>query len=323
MRKQKRSRGSRRLRGISTTKRWRTRKQGGAEKKCLFINWGPKIGLGNQLCIYAAAVRIAKALSNWDICIPPAVNNPHASTDYRFLFKQGRPVERTGDIKERMTAASDVVHKNKNVFFGSWKNTDLVVNSGTNFKNAAKNLRMKSTEKPEVGYYQNYGSIEPAIATIRPEIQEELTKRYESEGLIKEPDSSAFIHIRYGDYKKINLLSSIDYFKAAKARLEKESTIKTIYLISDKAGMGWAKKEGLTATTAQTVYPIDDPDELKVLYYMSQCKAGACISASTYSIWGAIMGPATNDSSLIIYPARWNGMITGTHIDFPERWVML
>lgn len=121
----------------------------------------------------------------------------------------------------------------------------------------------------------------------------------------------------------MNLLSSMDYFKAAKARLEKESTIKTIYLISDKTGMDWAKKEGLTATTAQTVYPIDDPDELKVLYYMSQCKAGACISASTYSMWGAIMGPATNDSSLITYPAQWNGTITGKHIDFPERWVML
>lgn len=46
---------------------------------------------------------------------------------------------------------------------------------------------MKSTEEPEVGYYQNYGSIEPALATIRPEINEELSKRYGSESLIKDP----------------------------------------------------------------------------------------------------------------------------------------
>lgn len=318
MRKQKRSRYSRRLRGISTTKRWRTRKQGGAEKKCLFINWGPKIGLGNQLCIYAAAVVLVKKIKNWNLCIPPAPHNPHAPTDYRFLFKQGRPVERTPDIQGRINVAK-VVHKNKNVFFASWNPEDLVVNSGTNFKNTTKNLRMKSTEEPEVGYYQNYGSIEPALATIRPEINEELSKRYGSESLIKDPNSSAFIHIRYGDYKHINLVSPIDYFKNGRARLEKESTIQTIYLISDKSGIEWAKKEGL----ATSLELIDDTDELKVLYYMSQCKAGACISASTYSMWGAIMGPATNDSSTIIYPTQWNGTISGKNIGFPARWIML
>lgn len=127
MRKQKRSRYSRRLRGISTTKRWRTRKQGGAEKKCLFINWGPKIGLGNQLCIYAATVVLVKKIKNWNVCIPPAPHNPHAPTDYRFLFKQGRPVERTPDIQGRINVAK-VVHKNKNVFFASWNPEDLVVN---------------------------------------------------------------------------------------------------------------------------------------------------------------------------------------------------
>lgn len=319
--KQKRSRYSRRLRGISTTKRRRTRKQAGGEKKCLFINWGPKIGLGNQLCIYAATVIVKNKLKEWDICIPPVENNPHTSTDYRFLFKQGRSVEMTPEIKGRVDAAV-VVHKNKDIRHGSWKNTDLIANSGDDFKNSTKNLRMKTTEEPEGGYYQNYGSIEPAIATIRPEIQEELTKRYSSEGLIKEPDSSAFIHIRYGDYKEVKLVSPIEYFKEAKARFDKESAIKTVYLISDKAGIEWATQEGLT-TGEKTVHTIDDPDELKVLYYMSQCKAGGCISASTYSMWGAIMGPGTNDSSVMIYPSKWNGMVTGAYFGFPERWIML
>jgi hypothetical protein len=325
MRKQTRSRRSRRLRGVSTTKRWRTRKHGGAEKKCLFINWGPKIGLGNQLFIYAAAVRILKKLSQWDLCIPPALENPHTSTDYRFLFKQGRPVELTEEIQERIRAAPVILHKNKNVRHGSWTNTDLSINSGDEFKNATKNIRMKTTLDPEGGYYQNYGSIESAIPTIRPEIQDELTQRYKSETLIKDPNSSAFIHIRYGDYnnKNVELVSDIEYFKDAKARLEKESAVKTIYIISDKDGIEWATKEGLTAPSEKPVQTVDDPDELKVLYYMSQCKAGACMSASTFSVWGAIMGPATNNSSLIIYPQKWNGMVTGQHIHLPERWIML
>ena len=323
MRKQKRSRHSRRLRGISTTKRRRTRKQLGGENKCLFINWGPKIGLGNQLFIYAATVIVKNKLKNWDICIPPVQDNPHTSTDYRFLFKQGRPVELTPDMKERVSGAAAVIHKNKNIRHGSWKNTDLVLNSADELKNSTKNLRMKTTEDPEGGYYQNYGSIEPAIATIRPEIQEELTKKYGTDSLIQDPGSSAFIHIRYGDYKDYNLTSSIQYFKDAKARFEKESAIKTLYIISDKAGIQWAKDEQLSAPGEKTIHLIEDPDELKVLYYMSQCKAGGCISASTYSIWGAIMGPATNDSSVIIHPSKWNGMVTGKDIHFPERWTML
>jgi hypothetical protein len=332
--KQKRSRYSRRLRGISTTKRRRTRKQAGGEKKCLFINWGPSLGLGNQLCIYAAAVIVKNKLKNWDICIPPAEKNPHTSTDYRFLFKQGRSVEITPEIQGRIDAAV-LIHKNKDIRHGSWKNVDLIANSGDEFKDPAKNLRLKTTIEPEGGYYQNYGSIEPAIATIRPEIQEELAKKYGNETLIKEPDSSAFIHVRYGDYKGIDLVSSIGYFKDAKARLEKESAIKSIYIISDKDGIAWVTSEGLTAagTTGPSgptapagekpIHLIDEPDELKVLYYMSQCKAGGCISASTYSIWGAIMGPGTNDSSVIIYPSTWNKMTGGKDLAFPERWVML
>lgn len=320
--KQKRSRYSRRLRSISTTKRRRTRKQAGGEKKCLFINWGPRIGLGNQLCIYAATVIVKNKLKNWDICIPPVENNPHTSTDYRFLFKQGRPVEMTPDIKGRVDTAR-VIHKDKDIRHGSWKNVDLIANSGDEFKNSTKNLRMKTTEEPEGGYYQHYGSIEPAIATIRPEIQEELTKNYGSDTLIKDPASSAFIHIRYGDYKQVNLLSPIEYFKNGRARLEKESTIKTIYIISDKSGIEWATKEGVTTPGEKSIHLIDDPDELKALYYMSQCKAGGCISASTYSIWGAIMGPEANDSSVITYPSTWNKMVDGKDMGFPKRWIML
>ena len=318
MRKQKHSR---RLHSIS--KKRRTRKQRGGEKKCLFINWGPKIGLGNQLFIYAATVVVKNKLKHWDICIPPVKDNPHTSTDYRFLFKQGRPVDLTPEMKERINSAAAVIHKNKNVRHGSWKNTDLVVNSGDEFKNSTKNLRMKTTEEPEGGYYQNYGSIESAIEKIRPEIQEELTKKYGSDALIAEPAKSAFIHIRYGDYKEYKLISSMGYFKDAKARLEKESAIKSIYIISDKAGIEWATKEGLTTKGEKTVHTIDEPDELKVLYYMSQCKAGACISASTYSVWGAIMGPGTNDSSVIIYPSVWNKMVNGKDIDLPDRWIFL
>lgn len=320
MRKQKRSRSSRKLRSISTTKRRRTRQRGG-DKKCLFINWGPKIGLGNQLCIYAAAVVIKNKLKEWDICIPPVKDNPHTKTDYRSLFKQGRPVEESPEIKERIQAAA-LIHKHKDIRHGLWKNTDLIVNSGDEFKNSTKNLRMKTTEEPEGGYYQNYGSIKPAIETVRAELQKELASRYGSDTTVEKPDSAAFIHIRYGDYKSNSMNASMDYYKAAKARLEKEAAIEIIYIISQKDGTQWAKEEGLLTEAGKTIRVIDEEDELKVLYIMSQCKAGACISPSTYSMWGAILGPGERESSTIIYPSKWI-KISGKDLNFPERWIVI
>lgn len=313
-RKAKQSRSSRMFRTRSSRKRQR-----GGEKKCLFINWGPGVGIGNQLCIYAAATIIKDKVKNWDLCIPPMKNNPHTDTDYRFLFTQGRPVEIKPEIEERIRVAT-LVHKNKNIRHGPWKNTDLVTNSGDPLGNSTKNLRMKTTEEPEAGYYHNYGSIEPILDKIRPELQEKLAQRYKSQ--VEVPESSAFIHIRHGDYEKYKILSPMEYYKAAKARLEQEAGIGTIYILSEPTGIAWAKQEGLAQEAGKKIITIDDSDELKVLYIMSRCKGGACISASTYSMWGAILGPAENKSSMIIYPSKWIH-ISAKELSFPERWIQI
>jgi len=264
-------------------------------------------------------VILKNKLKDWDICIPPARNNPHTETDYRFLFKQGRPVDDTPDMKERIGKAT-LIHKDKNVRHGYWKNSDLVTNSGDELKDPTKNLRMKTTAEPEAGLYQNYGAIEPAINSVRPELQEELTKRYGSDKTVENPETAAYIHIRYGDYKLFNMNSSMDYYRKAKARLEKESQIETLYIISQPDGIQWAREEGLLKESNKRMVVVDEKDELKVLYIMSQCKAGACISASTFSIWGAILGPVTNEKSLMIYPSKWI-QISGKDLHFPERWI--
>lgn len=308
----KRSRPSRKVR---STKGWRTRRRRGGQKKCLFINWGKGIGLGNQLCIYAAAVVIKNKLMNWDLCIPPVVGNPHATTDYRFLFKQGKPIEKTPEVTQQIASAI-VVHKNKNVTHGKWKNNDLIINSGDELSNTSKNLRMKTTNEPETGYYQNYASIEPAIGIVRPEIQALLDSRYGSSNPIENPDSAAFIHVRHGDYDTYQIMSSIEYYKAAKDKFQSTPAIKTIYIISEASGIEWAKNNGLT----EGVKTIDDSDELKALYCMSQCKAGGCISASSFSVWGAILGPEKN--GIVIYPSKWI-KTTGSVWSFPEKWIQI
>jgi hypothetical protein len=230
------------------------------------------------------------------------------------LFKQGNPVEKTKEIAKRIADAT-LIHKDKDIRNGEWKAEYLVKDSG-NELTEGKDLRLKSTDEPEAGYYQNYASIAPAIPIIRPELQAQLDSRYGT-SRIENPDSTAFIHIRYGDYKTFSINASMDYYKAAKAKLL-EYPVKTIYLISDVEGIKWATSEGLTEGT-QT---IDDPDELKALYIMSQCKAGACISPSTYSLWGAILGPATNDAAIIVYPSTWI-KISATELSLPKSWIQI
>ena len=276
----------------------RTRKlKGGSAKSCLFINWDIGIGIGNQLCIYAAAVRIKNALKHWDICIPP-LKQKHSDVDYRYLFKQGIPVERDD---ERIGKAG-LVHSNIQPWHDAWNTKDLVAHSGNIFQDPTKNIRLKSVT--EEGYYHNYSSIAPAIDSVRTDILEELSKQYGGEsGRIKNPSSSAFLHIRHGDYAEWGVVADKSYY--IKGLQELEKTIEDIYIISTKEGIEWANSEEILGGATRNIHIIDDDDELKVLYLMSLCKAGACISPSTYSMWGAILGPQTNAESRIFYPSKW------------------
>jgi hypothetical protein len=53
---------------------------------------------------------------------------------------------------------------------------------------------------------------------------------------------------------------------------------------------------------------------------MALCKAGAVISGSTFGIWGAVLGPGGNDSSLIVYPKKWMFLGNSSTLKLPERW---
>jgi len=100
--------------------------------------------------------------------------------------------------------------------------------------------------------------------------------------------------------------------------------IKNIFVISDD--VPWCKEQKFETKTGKPLNWIDDPlkqkDELYTLYIMMLCLGGAIISASTFSSWGAILGPDQNPESMIIYPDIW---ITGPSqpIEFPPRWIVV
>jgi hypothetical protein len=121
------------------------------------------------------------------------------------------------------------------------------------------------------------------------------------------------MHVRRGDYGKVSL--SAEYYNRGLAELEPNEKIKKLYILSDD--MAWCK--ATTWNTHKETIWFDEPDEMKALYLMSLCHAGALLSASTFSTWGAILGADKNPESVIVYPKDW---ITGpsSRIKFPERW---
>lgn len=271
------------------------RQRGGNPEKCIFVTL--LSGLGNQLYVYAAAI-VAKRRTGLPICLLPDTGNVHSKTDYTtVLFKQGTPVD--GEVlKSRIEASTHILQSVVNPH-NSWKNTNIAENS-------SKNMRLAIT------FFQNYGAIQSAIPTIREDFKKVFEERYPG---FKDtiPATSAFMHVRKGDYGGASL--DREYYQRALKELNPVEGIKDIYVLSDD--IPWCKEQKWESS--KTIQWFESSDELHALYLMSLCVAGAIISASTFSTWGAILGADQNESSTIIYPEGW---ITGpsSKIEFPSRW---
>jgi hypothetical protein len=141
------------------------------------------------------------------------------------------------------------------------------------------------------------------------------------EGLYPDIDidpGTAFIHVRRGDYtneqNKIHLLE-MDYYNKAIESLNAKPEISRYYIFSDD--IAWCKEQKWNTTRA--IEYVDEPNEMKSLYMMSQCKGGAVISNSTFSTWGAILGPYES-GGMIVYPSKW---LYGASTNFPKEWVRI
>jgi len=273
----------------------RTRKisrGGSTPQKCIYILLGyNNSGLGNQLFVYASGL-VAKKKSGYKLCMAWSNENPHSTMDYRPMLLQGESVDKTNPI-------AIPLHQNVGQF-NLWNNSTIQFD-GVHDYYLIGNL------------YQNYGSIKSVVPIIRADFKKVFAEKFP--GFKETIDSkSAFVHVRRGDFLPIfnNKLPNIKYYKTG-IKLLKKAGIKTIYLLSDD--LEWCKKKldglGLTA--------FEEEDELKTLYLMSLCKGGAVISPSTFSAWGAILGPDGNKEATIIYPKIW---IQGKEnkLDFPAWW---
>jgi hypothetical protein len=177
--------------------------------------------------------------------------------------------------------------------------------------NATKNLIIGSNSQ----FFQNYNAIKNVLPTIRNDCKQVFEKRYPG---FKDTinSNSAFMHVRKGDYGDKAL--GVEYYNRGLAMLDEITGLNAIYIISND--IPWCRAQEFSSNKLQWFdKPEDQKDELKTMYLMSLCHGGACISASSFSSWGAFLGADQNESSTIIYPTKW---ITGNSSQqkFPGRW---
>ena len=284
---------------------------GNQADKCVFIDLESNIqGLGNQLFSYAAAL-VVKQKTGHPICVITKSGNPHRKEGYTHLMDA--KVIDTKDMNSRIQSAKPILHHVAD-YFGEWDDTNIHYNSTKN----TGNLRMKST------LYQNYKAVHKAV----PGVKEMLLKNefhkdhYNQFRTSFDSPSSAFMHVRRGDYSKFGWELSVNYYCKGLAELEKNSQIKTIYVFSND--LEWCKthEADWKKHTTKNIEYKDNLNEFETLYCMSLCEAGAVISNSTFSCWGAMMGADMKHSNYIVYPTPW-GCNWGTHknpLSLPERW---
>ena len=296
-----RSRRKNKRRGTRRNRKHR----GGSEEKCLFLSFPPNSGLGNLMFVYAAAVVVKEKIGT-QICMLPYTNK-HSSNDYRStLFKQGKPVEES-EVKSRMDAAKHLLSQMTLESTESHKDWEYTPSS----EDSTTNTSMGPS------YFQNYPAIKTAIPIVRKDCAEIFAEKYPG---FKDPikPTSAFMHVRKGDYEHLLSLNN-DYYSRGLSMLEADNKITDIYIVSDD--IPWCKEQGWSSPKIRWFdNPDDVKDELKTMYLMSLCHGGACISASTFSTWGAILGADQNDESTIIYPSSWITGRPSSEFKFPARW---
>ena len=296
--------------------RKRTKKtQRGGTTKYIILRLTGRVGLGNILCMYAAAVGVQEKL-NMPLLIASDGPSEHSNIDYRYLFKHGKAVDDAEVDTLKKEGYTELVLQ-KGDGSSEW-NTDSISVDRT------KHVFIHEQ------YYQNFPSIRSVIPTLRDEIVPQLEEKYKDEisrsysSLISEPEKCVFIHIRRGDYVKKHVngaaLGGYEYYRdGLQIVLEKEPEIQNVYILSND--IEWCKNQEWDVAKDRKIEYIGDPDELKALYIMSQCKGGCVLSASSFSGWGAFLGPYLSNG-IIVTPLK---LINGLTKSVPEsdRWIKI
>jgi hypothetical protein len=281
--------------------------QKGGKQPCIVANLINHEGLGNKLGIFGAAL-IVKEKVNLPICIMGTVT-PHSSKDYASLF-DAEPVPWPVDINNM----KDVMKTRDDDRSPFSKNTVDYTND-----DVGKDIKIGAI------LYQHYKSHLPIVPKMkemlmRREFGKEEYKPYK----LPSDTATAFIHVRQGDYKNFSWEQPETYYTNALTKLNEldtDNTIENILVFSDNISWCETQMDKWRDLVPKKKIETKDADELQTLYMMMQCKAGAIISGSTFSAWGAMLGANENPKSIILYPKNIKQFHGATNpMSFPDRW---
>lgn len=165
------------------------------------------------------------------------------------------------------------------------------------------------------GYFQYYPSIEPIIKQLQTLWRKSLFENVKEQLVLEE--NAFFVHVRRGDYLEVQhylFLQDEQYYKNA---LQHFDTNVKVYIFSND--IDYCKKLKVFEEIPYKEY-VTETDEIVSLAMMASCKGGAIIANSTFSYWGAILGPEYYGAK-VIAPARW---CVDPPLDlFPSHWLIL
>ena len=253
-------------------------------------------GLGNQLFIYAAALHFKRHFNIPVFLLHDSSTKTHTKHNYARLFKDVESIE--ANDPRVMTAKQ---------FKFSRRSLNAYTNDNELPVDENVYIRLGET------YFHNYEKIRDVIPMVKENVLAVLQPTYSNE-ITNNPKTCAFIHIRRGDYKYHLFGRSMlpfSYYQFGMDQLNMVGEVETIYIISND--IAWCRQQ--VWNTEKELIFYDDPDELKTLYLMSRCWAGAVISKSTFSLWGVFLG-AHGKTNNIVYAK-------GVHFldDLPIMWI--
>lgn len=167
-----------------------------------------------------------------------------------------------------------------------------------------------------LGFWQN----ENYFIKYREELLQQFKPKHNYEKEVQElledieKEESVSLHIRRGDYLRLNISMSMDYYKNAVKYIEGKVKEPKFYIFSDD--MDWVKEHLPLSHNAAYVNLHTKTKDIDEMMLMSACKHNI-IANSTYSWWGAWLG--NREGKIVIAPK--DGFITETMI--PKDWVKL
>ncbi len=267
--------------------RKKTRAKRGGSKKCIYITLAA--GLGNQLFKYAATLALSKKI-NSNVCLIQGALSPHTSRDYRGMFA-GNAIDITPDLSKYIDTLTFAI-PSPAPLFESFDSSKIHANA-----------YIKDTRMPEAAY-QDFTNLIDVLPEIKMTMIEKEFKKshYDKYKESIDTKTSAFMHIRRGDYIGLGWIHPDEYFINSLKELNNYKHIKNIYVLSNDPE--WCKQQMDTwkQNTSKKLEYKDIPDELECFYVMMLCEGGAIIPSSTFSAWGAMLGANMNPDSIIIYP---------------------